>query len=212
MISESFYVPGDLCHLNSKDNRPHLLGTCCLPGSVRRTAPLCLLEFHAQAQPLKQASPLYGKKPWDLRERTLPKHLSQFAIMCLSSYQAVLLAPLLDRNSLGRGSFSVHAHNAESSVDSSYLLNEGMQSCSPAGCPSCQEAEQHEQNARQALPEQHRCNPPPCGAPSPCAQIAGERGKHAQVQWSHASCPGRAACSMVKPQQVPPKPSEHSNL
>lgn len=29
-----------------------------------------------------------------------------------------------------------------------------MQPCSPAGCPSCQEAEQEEQNSRQALPEQ----------------------------------------------------------
>lgn len=90
---------------------------------------LPIIEFNPLAQPLKQVlslPPLHRQETRDSKRCASPKHLSQFAVMSLFSYQLFFPIPCWTGAS-GEAVSSSTQQNAESSVDSSDLLNEGMQ-------------------------------------------------------------------------------------
>lgn len=90
---------------------------------------LPIIAFNPLAQPLKQVlslPPLYRQETGDSKRCASPKHLSQFAVMSLFSYQLFFPIPCWT-GAWGEAVSSSTQQNAESSVDSSDLLNEGMQ-------------------------------------------------------------------------------------
>lgn len=173
---------------------------------------LPIMEFNTQAQPLKQVPPLYGQNPQDLRECTF---LSTYLNLQLCVYLPIRPFFLLPcRTGTQEEAVSPSTlHNAQSSIDRSYLLNEGMQPRSPAGYPSCQEAEQNEQNTRQALPEPCSCNPPPCRRPfSPVPKLQGRKEKMLRYNGRMHRGKDEQPAAWPSLSTYGPKPPEHSCL
>lgn len=144
---------------------------------------LPIIEFNPLAQPLKQVlslPPLYGQETGDLKECAPPEHLSQFAIMSLFSYQPFFSIPCWT-GTWGQAVSPSTRQNAESSVDSSYLLNEGMQ---PHRIPQLPRGRARLTKRQTGETRVTPSGPPPCGVPSPCIQTAG--GKRKDTQVAHA--------------------------